>query len=308
MDSRARDQPVELDVSVRWNHGARWRTRCRDPLIQVHHLDGNTVVLRQSKATHYEAPFLYLLFGEERALLLDTGATADPVLFPLRSVVDDLCKAWLSRNPRDNYELVVAHTHSHGDHVAADAQFVGRPLTTVVGTRREEVAQFFGLSDWPRGEATFDIGDRELHVLPIPGHEPASIAIYDPRTHILLTGDTVYPGRLYVQNFSQFQASIAKLEAFAASNPISHLMGAHVEMSARPRRDYPLGTTYQPREAALWMSVDQLHAIGEAARSVAHVPGAHQFDDFAIFHGPCKAARARQHARAFLLRLWPLPA
>ena len=30
--------------------------------------------------------FLFLLFGEERAVLLDTGATASPEFFPLRRV------------------------------------------------------------------------------------------------------------------------------------------------------------------------------------------------------------------------------
>ncbi len=46
-----------------------------EPPIQVHAYDPHTYVLRQSKATNYEAPFLYLLFGNERAILLDTGAT-----------------------------------------------------------------------------------------------------------------------------------------------------------------------------------------------------------------------------------------
>lgn len=39
---------------------------------------------------NYEAPFLYLLFGNDRALLLDTGATADATLVPLRRLVEEL--------------------------------------------------------------------------------------------------------------------------------------------------------------------------------------------------------------------------
>ncbi len=56
-------------------------------------------------------------------------------MFPLRQTVDGLIDGWLAENPREGYELVVAHTHAHGDHVAGDGQFAGRPLTTVVGTR-----------------------------------------------------------------------------------------------------------------------------------------------------------------------------
>ena len=41
-----------------------------------------TAILRQNKAIDYEAPFLFLVFGQERADLLDTGATASPDFFP----------------------------------------------------------------------------------------------------------------------------------------------------------------------------------------------------------------------------------
>src|SRR5215470_3335889 len=119
--------PAAGDLNVRWNHGARG-----EQPIQVHAYDPHTYLLRQSKATSYEAPFLFLLFGNERALLLDTGATADPAAFPLRATVDALVAGWLAANPREGYELVVAHTHGHGDHVAGDGQFSGRLLTRLV--------------------------------------------------------------------------------------------------------------------------------------------------------------------------------
>jgi len=67
--------PAAGDLYVRWNHGASG-----EQPIQVHAYDPHTYLLRQSKATSYEAPFLYLLFGNERAVLLDTGATADPAV------------------------------------------------------------------------------------------------------------------------------------------------------------------------------------------------------------------------------------
>ena len=75
--------PVSLDVT--WIHGVPAGRRAADPPVQVHHADPHTVILRQSKSVNYEAPFLYLLFGNDRGLLLDTGATADPAKFPLRS-------------------------------------------------------------------------------------------------------------------------------------------------------------------------------------------------------------------------------
>src|SRR4051794_19965954 len=101
--------PVAGSLDVTWIHGRRG-----EPEIQAHFYDERTVILRQSKRVSYEAPFIYLLFGDDRALLLDTGATADPRLFPLRATVDSLVSAWQERHPRDAYDLFVAHTHGHG--------------------------------------------------------------------------------------------------------------------------------------------------------------------------------------------------
>ena len=74
-------------------------------------------------------------------------------------------------------------------------------------------------------------------------------------------------------------------------------MGCHIEMTRTPGRDYPLGALYQPDEPPLQMTVAQLVAVRDAARSVAARPGAHTFDDFIIFNGPCRAAVVRQLAR-----------
>ena len=82
--------------------------------------------MRQSKSVHYEAPFLYLLFGNDRALLLDTGATADAGAVPAaRRLSTGSSPTGSARHPRERYELIVAHTHGHGDHVAGDGQFAG---------------------------------------------------------------------------------------------------------------------------------------------------------------------------------------
>src|SRR5687768_977690 len=40
-----------------------------EPDIQVHRYGASTFILRQSLCTSFEAPFLYLLFGEDRVLL-----------------------------------------------------------------------------------------------------------------------------------------------------------------------------------------------------------------------------------------------
>ena len=134
----------------------------------MHRHDEHTFFLRQSKTVSYEAPFLYLLFGNDRALLLDTGATHDPARCPLRETVDDLITRWLSRHARTAYGLVVAHTHGHGDHIAGDAQFVDRPLTTMVGRDLSSVIRFFGFATWPEQVVPLDLGGRVLEITGSP--------------------------------------------------------------------------------------------------------------------------------------------
>ena len=293
---------TDLDLDVRWYAGTRSRGSSGAPPIQVHMASPDTVLLRQSIAGNFEAPFLYLLFGEDRAFLLDTGATADPTGFPLRATVDALIEDWLRGHPKDVYELVVAHSHAHGDHVAADGQFTDRPNTRLVGHSADEVAAFFGIGDWPRGTARMDLGGRALEVLPTPGHHPSAVAIYDEATGILLTGDTVYPGRLYVHDFPAFQESLRTLCDFSASHPVSAVLGAHIEMPARPFRDFPLGSTWHPNEAPLPMTAGDLQTVRDAAARIAGRPGAHRFANFIIWNGPCRRESAIQSVRLLLFR------
>jgi hydroxyacylglutathione hydrolase len=295
--------PAAGSLDVAWIHGAPSRRRCQDPLIQVHRYDEHTIVMRQSKAVHYEAPFLFLLFGNERALLLDTGATADPERFPLRATIDDLIGQWLAVHPRERYGLVVAHSHGHGDHVAGDGQFGGRPATTVVGREPEAVQEFFGFTSWPAEVVTFDLGGRVLEVTGSPGHHRAAITIYDPWSGFLLTGDTVIPGRLYAFDFPAYLASLNRMVAFAAERPVTHVLGCHIEMRTEPGRDYPLGASYQPDERPLQMTTVQLAAVRDAADAVAGRPGAHAFDDFIIYNQPGQGDMARLAARGLLHKL-----
>jgi hydroxyacylglutathione hydrolase len=299
--------PAQGSLDVRWIHGVPARRRASDPPIQVHWYDPHTVIMRQSKSVTYEAPFLYLLFGNDRALLLDTGATKDQEKIPLRATVDQLIAQWLTEHPREGYELVVAHTHGHGDHVAGDPQFASRPQTTVVSRELDAVKEYFGFAAWPEQITTFDLGGRVLELTGSPGHHRAAITVYDPWTGFLFTGDTVLPGRLYAFDFPQFLASLDRMVALAESRPVTHVLGCHIEMTRHPGRDYPLGARYQPGEPALEMTVAQLWNVRAAAASVAGRQGVHIFDDFIIYNEPGLRDHLKLGGRALAHKLWPRP-
>jgi hydroxyacylglutathione hydrolase len=293
--------PAAGGLNVRWIHGSASRRHPKNPAWQVHQYRDDTVIMRQSKDANYEAPFTFLLFGAERALLLDTGATGDDAL---RQTVDGLVAAWLNKHPTPGYQLVVAHSHAHGDHVAGDATFRDRPDTVVVGTSAADVQEFFGFTGWPAQVVDHDLGQRRLEVIGIPGHEPASIAVYDESTGLLLTGDSVYPGRIYVRDFPAFVDSLSRLVELAESREVTHVLGCHIEMTTRPGRDYYLGCRYQPDEPPLQMTVSQLQSLRDAAVSVGDRPGPHRFDDFLIFNGMGLRTQVPLVARALTSQAW----
>lgn len=236
---------------------------CGDaPQFRVHAYNENFFILRQAACTNFEKPFLYLIFGRDRALLFDTGAGHVDVATP----IDTLIREWLKRNNISSLSLVVAHSHAHGDHVAGDSQFVHRANTVVVGRDTAAVRAFFGIARWPADSGVFDLGGRVLDVLPIPGHQPASIALYDRRTGVLLTGDTFYPGRLYVRDTAAFAQSVSRLAGFVRRHAVTHTLGAHVENTRSPFHDYPQGTVDQPDEHDLDLGSTQLFELDSVVR------------------------------------------
>lgn len=284
--------PAQLD-HVKWIHGSVSAKHNTDPDLQVHRYNDHTIIMRQNKAVHYEAPFLFLLFGNERAILFDTGSTKSPDHFPLRATVDALIKAWLDLHGGDKhkdeastYELVVAHTHLHRDHYEGDAQFQGRSNTRMVEKTLQGTKAFYGFTNWPHDIPSFDLGGRSLSVIATPGHEDAEVTIYDPYGQILLTGDLVLPGRLYVRDWPDFAASIDRIVDFCGQHTVTHLVGCHVEMSKYPKIDYLIRTTYQPHERALPMTVQQLKLVQHAVKEIDGKQGHYIYDDFHIVYPP----------------------
>jgi len=253
---------AHLDLNVSWIHGSPAPKYNIDPDIAVHACDEHTYILRQNMAVSYEAPFLFLLFGRDRALLLDTGATANPEYFPLRRTVDEIMDRWLAEHPRPaGYGLVVLHTHSHGDHTAADGQFVDRPDTQLVGAKRADAWPYFGFDATPEAVHELDLGGRVLDCFATPGHHEAAVTFYDRYTRLLFTGDTVYPGRLYVFDWPAFVDSIDRLAQWCSDHPVSYLLGCHIEMTTSPGEDYPVGWTYQPDEPPLQLRPEHLEQL-----------------------------------------------
>src|SRR5579859_2112692 len=74
-------------MNVHWNEGSRNCVKNPQPPLQEHRYNPGTVILRENLCTTSEAPFLYLLIGSMKGLLIDTGDIADSNLIPLADTV-----------------------------------------------------------------------------------------------------------------------------------------------------------------------------------------------------------------------------
>ena len=125
----------------------------------------------------------FLLTGSERALLVDSG----------RSVTDARTLA----EGLTDLPLRLLNTHADGDHIAGNGQFDsfymhpdeepnyrsgGRP-GTILPVREGDV---------------LDLGGRRLEIIHLPGHTPGSIALLDVRNRVLIGGDPIQDGRIYM--------------------------------------------------------------------------------------------------------------
>jgi hydroxyacylglutathione hydrolase len=61
----------------------------------------------------------------------------------------------------------------------------------------------------------------------------------------MFTGDSVYPGRLYIRDLDAFQKSNARMLHFTDGKILADTLGNHIEQTRTPYLDYPVGTAFQ---------------------------------------------------------------
>ena len=191
-----------------------------------------------------EETISYLVLGEKRALLFDTGMG----ISDLRKVTSEL-----TRLP-----IVVLNSHTHDDHVGdnwqfetvygMDTDFTGQNARGSRTDAQAEVAPDQICGNLPKGfdPKTYvtrpwkitsyihdgdrvDLGGRTLEVLATPGHTPDAISLLDRANGLLFTGDTYYPATIWLYrpetDFAAYDASIRRLAALAPQVKI--VLGAH---------------------------------------------------------------------------------
>ncbi len=255
-------QLVPGSMDVHWNEGSPNCANDPQPPLQQHQYNTRTYILRENLCTTFEAPFMYLLIGSKKALLIDSGDIADPNVIPLAETVMRL----LPGEGPIKLSLLVVHTHRHLDHRAGDGQFTHFSNAQVVGFDIESVRRYYKFIDWPNGLAQVDLGDRTIDVIPTPGHNETEVSFYDRSTGLLFTGDFLMPARLLIDDTSADVASADRVAAFVKDRAVSFLLGGHIEMNSAGDL-FPWESKYHPHEHVLQMTKDDVLALPAAIRS-----------------------------------------
>jgi glyoxylase-like metal-dependent hydrolase (beta-lactamase superfamily II) len=186
----------------------------------------------------------YLIVGQRRALLFDTGMG-----------ISDIHKvaAKLTALP-----IVVLNSHTHDDHVGGNWQFhtiygmdTDFTRSNARGSREDAQAEItpdqlcgalpqgfnakaYSTRPWKITAYThdgdrFDLGGRTLEVIATPGHTPDAISLIDRANGLLFTGDTYYPAPIWLfrpeTDLDAYAASIRRLATLTPQ--VKLVLGAH---------------------------------------------------------------------------------
>jgi len=193
----------------------------------------------------FEEVISYLIVGRKRALLFDTGMGIGRI---------SEVTARLTQLP-----VVVLNSHTHPDHIGGNAEFSEIYDEDTSYTRLHEQGRWeefagdalkpericgklpagfdpraytsrpFHVTHRVKDSERIDLGERTLEVIFTPGHTPDALCLLDRRNGLLFTGDTYYPGPIYLfmpeTNWKDYGASVSRLSALAPQ--LKLLLPAH---------------------------------------------------------------------------------
>lgn len=220
------------------------RVAVPDPWFEVYRIRPGVFAIYEPKQA--EEVISYLIVGQKRALLFDTGMGISNI----RKLAEGLT----------SLPLNVLNSHTHNDHVGGNWLFTSQetygmdtPFTRAdaKGSSADAQAELapgqlcgalpkhfdaksystrpFQIGHWLHDGDSIDLGGRVLQVIAAPGHTPDSIALRDRQNGLLFTGDTYYPGPIFLYrpetNLDAYQATLAKLSGM--SSQLKLLLPAH---------------------------------------------------------------------------------
>lgn len=155
--------------------------------------------------------FAFSLFGINTYVVYDPVtlkcAVIDPGMFDGEE--EEAMEGFIERNSLEVTHII--DTHLHIDHAVGigflkrkyNAPLFAHKDDEFLGERIREQAQMFGISSkvedvsidsYLTAGEVIKIGEGELKVIPVPGHSPGSVALYDEKDGFVITGDALFAG------------------------------------------------------------------------------------------------------------------
>ena len=145
----------------------------------------------------------FLLCGNVRAALVDTGMNA-PNAKKLAQGLTDL-------------PLILINTHADPDHISGNGAFDEFYMSPAEEDNYRDNGGKGTIIPVKDGDV-IDLGDRPLRIIDNPGHTPGSIAILDERYRVLIAGDSVQDGNIFMfgkyRNLDKYISSLKNLAKY----------------------------------------------------------------------------------------------
>jgi glyoxylase-like metal-dependent hydrolase (beta-lactamase superfamily II) len=163
----------------------------------------------------YNRANLWLIKGQRRDLLIDTGLGVSSLRQHIASLIDKPLLAIASHVHFDHAGGMYEFDHCAIHAAEAEALRAGDDYAALCspeqGWVHEDHFERLPYAEFTVEQYTLhtaeptqilqegdvlDLGDHALEVLHLPGHSPGCIALYDPRSQELFSGDVIYDGEL----------------------------------------------------------------------------------------------------------------
>ena len=131
----------------------------------------------------------FLLEGTEKAVLIDTGMNSPDA----KEIAESLTKR----------SLILLNTHADRDHVSGNSSFdmfymsPAEAENYAFGTQQMISDVESRIIPVKEGDI-IDLGNRPLEIIDNPGHTPGSIAILDIKNRVLIGGDAIQDGNIFM--------------------------------------------------------------------------------------------------------------
>ena len=202
-------------------------------------IDQDTYII--SEYRHWEETHCYLLQGQEKSLLIDTGLGICDISAPVKALTDR--------------PVAAAATHVHWDHIGGHRHFPEfyahrAELPWLQGSfprtpeqvremvlRNCDLPPDFHVDNYRVFQGAparlledgdiIDLGGRQVEVFHTPGHSPGHMCFFERARGYLFTGDLIYQGTLFSSYPSTDPAAYLASTERVAALPVSRVFPGH---------------------------------------------------------------------------------